>query len=428
MKKKGENIDSESPEKKRGRGVAAADAAATNVRPQTALPHNAKAHLCAQKADSQMPDWDRLDLYDYDLPEELIAKEPLADRDASRLLVLDRSSGSIQHRAFRDLPGLLRPGDCLVLNDSRVLPARLLGRRLATGGAWEGLYLQSTSDGLWKLICQTRGKLQPGEQIGVMPAHSVRPHQDVRERQVSGTRATHEKRDRDAKLILTLLEVNAEGIWLARCEQAGEALDLLQQFGTVPLPPYIRRQRATQTDWERYQTEYARVPGSVAAPTAGLHFTARLRAELAQRGIPQVFVTLHVGIGTFRPVSTNRLSEHRMHEEWCELSEQTARVLRETRARGGRIVAVGTTTVRTLETVARSGPLRAWRGTTDLFIRPPYRFRAVDVLLTNFHLPRSTLLVLVCAFAGLEPIRRAYAEAVARQYRFYSYGDAMLIL
>ncbi|NOX56277.1 MAG: S-adenosylmethionine:tRNA ribosyltransferase-isomerase, partial [Planctomycetes bacterium] len=227
------------------------------MRPQTGLPHDAKAHVCVQKADSQMPDWDRLDLYDYNLPEELIAKEPLADRDASRLLVLDRSSGSIQHRTFRDLPGLLRPGDCLVLNDSRVVPARLLGRRLATGGAWEGLYLESTPDGLWKLICQTRGKLQPGERIAVVPAHSIRPRQDALERQSSEARAIHEEPDRDAQLILTLLEVNADGIWLARCEQPGDALDLLQQFGTVPLPPYIRRKLATATDWDRYQTEFA---------------------------------------------------------------------------------------------------------------------------------------------------------------------------
>ncbi len=417
----------------------------------------ASASAAARPAD----DLDRLDLYDYHLPPELIASEPLPERDASRLLVVDRSSGRVEHRWFRDLPELLRPGDCLVFNDSRVVPARLRGRRAATGGKWEGLYLESAPDGTWRLLCQTRGRLRPGERVvvepfgrparGGAPAEAAGPSGDtpsVDEAGVgsavgptTGLRSVGRSgvaRGRpadaatgqaaDAELVLTLLDVDDEGIWSARPETDADTLQLLERFGTVPLPPYIRRKFPTQLDWERYQTEYARQPGSVAAPTAGLHFTERLRRRLRERGVGEVFVTLHVGIGTFRPVTVDRLSQHRMHSEWCEVSAETVERLAEVRRSGGRIVAVGTTTVRTLETAAQSGQLRPWRGRTDLFIRPPYRFRAVDALITNFHLPRSTLLVLVAAFAGLELTRRAYEEAVSERYRFYSYGDAMLVL
>ena len=360
---------------------------------------------------------ENLALYDYELPEELIAKEPLAQRDRSRLLVVDRATGQIAHHTFRDLPDLLRSGDCLVLNDSRVIPARLIGHRTATGGKWEGLYLGSPEAGTWRLIGQTRGTLKAGEQISICPAHDP---------------------DSKRELRLTLRAREADGIWLADVDAgnvdadtfdaANNVLDLLQQFGTVPLPPYIRRQLATSDDWQRYQTTYARNPGSVAAPTAGLHFTPEVLETCKQAGIPNTSVTLHVGIGTFRPIAVEKLGEHQMHSEWCELSTQTVDQLEQTRAQGGRIVAVGTTSVRTLESAAQAKSLKVWSGETNLFIRPPYNFHAVDVLLTNFHPPRSTLFVLACTFAGTDLLKDAYATAIANNYRFYSYGDAMLIL
>ena len=350
--------------------------------------------------------WDNVELYDYTLPEELIATHPLPDRDASRLLVLDRRSGSIKHRSFRDLPELLRAGDCVVFNDSRVIPARLIGKRVATGGRWEGLYLDTQAPGIWRLIGQTRGKIRPGEKVAVTSPHDETPSDS---------------------LLLTLMEMGQDGVWLARCESEGDPIDLLYRFGTVPLPPYIRRELATSSDWERYQTAYACIPGSVAAPTAGLHFTKGLMKRLAERNVYQAFVTLHVGIGTFRPIATERLGDHRMHSEWCEVCTETADLLNATRDRGGRLIAVGTTSVRTLETVAATGGIRPWRGQTDLFIRPPYDFQSLDGMVTNFHLPRSTLLVLVSAFAGIDRIRIAYAEAIRERYRFFSYGDAMLI-
>jgi S-adenosylmethionine:tRNA ribosyltransferase-isomerase len=346
--------------------------------------------------------------YDYELPAELIADRPTPRRDDSRLLVIDRQSGEIKHRRITDLPELLSPGDTLVLNDTKVIPARLYGRRAATGGRWEGLFLGTTPQGDWRLIGQTRGRLQAGEQIVITPAHDAN----------SGD-----------ELSLTLIEREAEdGIWIARPEQQGDPLPLLARFGTVPLPPYMHRKLATEADWSRYQTVYARQPGAVAAPTAGLHLTPELLAEMQTNDIRQAFVTLHVGIGTFRPIAVEALSEHHMHSEWCELSQPAAQSLVQSRAEGGRIVAVGTTSVRVLESAAKNSDLCAWQGDTNLFIRPPYEFRAIDCLLTNFHLPRSTLLVLVSAFAGADLIRRAYAEAVRERYRFFSYGDAMLIL
>lgn len=348
-----------------------------------------------------------LDLYDYHLPEELIARQPLSERDASKLLVVRRQSREIEHRSIRELPQLLDSGDCLTFNDTRVLPARLLGRREATGGHWEGLYLDSPTPGAWRLIGQTRGKLREGERIEVLPAHAP------------------ESKER---LILTLVEREADGAWLATPKSELSAAELLQRFGTVPLPPYIERTLATPLDWERYQTLYAKRPGAVAAPTAGLHFSDELQHACRQREIERQYVTLHVGVGTFRPITVERLADHRMHSEWCDVSESTVAALRATRARNNRIVAVGTTTARTLETAARDGELRAWSGPTELFIRPPYEFRAVDALLTNFHLPRSSLLVMLSAFAGLELIREAYSIAVEHKYRFYSYGDAMLVL
>lgn len=356
---------------------------------------------------------DELAAYDYVLPNELIARHPPAHREEARLLVVDRQTGSLRHAGIRDLPKLLRAGDCLVLNDTRVLPARLLGSRLATGARWEGLYLSSASGGGWNILGKTRGKLVPGERIRLRPAgahFSSEPHPD------------------DSFLDLILVEKSDDGIWLVQPDSKLQTLAVLHQFGTVPLPPYMERDVAEVEDIERYQTTYAQNPGSVAAPTAGLHFTPELLAACQERGIDQTFVTLHVGIGTFRPVTAERLSDHQMHSEWCEISEETVAKLQRTRERGGRIVAVGTTSARTLESASTNGSLQPYRGETRLFIRPPYRFNAVDVLLTNFHLPKSTLLVLVSALAGRELILRAYETAIREKYRFFSYGDAMLLV
>lgn len=345
--------------------------------------------------------------YDYSLPADLIARHPAERREAARLLVVDRATGAVAHRQVADLPELLRAGDRLVLNDTRVIPARLLGKRTSTGGRWEGLYLESDPAGDWRILCQTRGKLQAGETIALEPAHS---------------------RDSAARLFLQLIARDEEWIWTARPAEQVEPLRALEQFGSVPLPSYMGRRLAEPADFERYQTRFARRPGSVAAPTAGLHFTPELFERCASRSIARSFVTLHVGIGTFRPMAASRLSQHRMHREWCEVSAETAADVRATKQAGGRIVAVGTTTTRTLESAACAEGSSAWQGATDLFIRPPYRFRTVDALLTNFHLPRSTLLVLVAAFAGRELILRTYQAAIRERYRFYSYGDAMLIM
>ena len=353
---------------------------------------------------------DLLSTYDYDLPEDLIAKEPLAIRDAARLMVLDRRSQTITHRQIRDLPELLRAGDCLVLNNSRVLPARLLGVRTATGGKWEGLYLGSAPNGLWRLIGQTRGYLRLNETITVT-------------------------NDATEALQLKLITKESDGVSLFEPSLAESTLDLLHRFGDVPLPPYMDRKQANSLDRERYQTTYARHPGSVAAPTAGLHFTPELLDSCRQRGIQRAEVTLHVGIGTFRPVAVENLSDHRMHSEWCDISQVAAATLNETRIHGGRIVTVGTTSLRTLESACQNndGPgatstFREWQGETNIFIRPPYQFRSTDVLLTNFHLPKSTLLMLVCAFGGLDFMLSAYHSAITERYRFFSYGDAMLIV
>jgi S-adenosylmethionine:tRNA ribosyltransferase-isomerase len=342
----------------------------------------------------------RTDLFDYHLPPELIAQEPCPERDRSRVLVARRSGGTLSHHCFQDLTEILAPGDLLVLNDTRVVPARLLGRREGTGGKWEGLFLRQTGDGCWELLCQTRGRLTPGETVQVEPG----------------------------PLTLILEAKTPGGHWLARPRQPGEAIDLLRRHGHVPLPPYIRKGRAAEADRERYQTVFARRAGAVAAPTAGLHFTPDLLDRLERRGIARTFVTLHVGLGTFQPVQVEDLTQHRMHREWGEMSEAAARAIRDCRARGGRVVAVGTTSVRVLETVAASGEIRPWSGETELFIYPPYTFRAVDALITNFHLPRSSLLLLVSAFAGIDLIKEAYKTAVEERYRFYSYGDAMLIV
>jgi S-adenosylmethionine:tRNA ribosyltransferase-isomerase len=350
---------------------------------------------------------DRLADYDYELPTELIASHPAERRDQARLLVVHRDSGRIEHRSIADLPEYLRPGDALVLNDTRVLPARLFGVRTATGGKWEGLFLRLTDQGDWQLLSQTKGKLQPGETVTISPAYVP---------------------DSPLKLDLVLKEKQDDGIWTATPQSSKSHIELLQQFGALPLPPYIKKTLANETDDERYQTTYGVHPGSVAAPTAGLHFTPELLDRCRAAGAETHTVTLHVGIGTFRPITAEKLDEHIMHAEWCELSDAVATKLRNAKESRGRVVAVGTTSVRTLESAARSGTIQQFCGETNLFIRPPYEFRAVDVLLTNFHLPKSSLLVLVSTFAGRELIRAAYAEAIRENYRFFSYGDAMLLV
>jgi len=345
-----------------------------------------------------------LDRYFYELPPGLIAQTPPVVRSDARLMLVDRAGQTLQHRHIRDLPEILSPGDCLVINDTRVVPARLLGRRKLTGGRWEGLFLSAQPDGEWKLLCKTRGKLAPGEAV-----------------------ALHDAQGEDS-LDLTLRAKLPGGVWLAKPNTTEDPWAALERVGRVPLPHYVERGEPTAADRRRYQTVYARTPGAVAAPTAGLHFTDELLGQLIDRGLFLVRLTLHVGPGTFRPITAETLSEHRMHFEAGALIAPAVERIQQCRAAGGRVVAVGTTSVRVLETAAADGELRPWSGETDLFIRPPYRFSAVDALLTNFHLPRTTLLVLVRTFGGDDLVMRAYAEAIRERYRFYSFGDAMLIL
>lgn len=349
-----------------------------------------------------------LSAFDYHLPDELIARQPLPRRDDSRLLVVNRQLDRVDSRRIQELPGLLDAGDCLVVNDTRVLPARLLGQRVATGGRWEGLYLDNTPSGLWRIIGQTRGQLQPGERIALQSVHGTESEADGQE--------------------LLLIEQGLGGVWLAQPHPPGETLAVLEQFGTVPLPPYIQRQVATEQDRQRYQTVFARNPGAVAAPTAGLHLSTDLLASLRDNGVGLEAITLHVGLGTFRPISAERLDDHVMHAEWCQLTESTSRKLNDVRNSGQRVVAVGTTVVRTLETAFSNDSIEPFDGQTDLFIKPGYTVGGFDAMLTNFHLPRSSLFVLICAVCGIKLTKRAYAEAIAKRYRFYSYGDAMLIL
>ncbi len=344
-----------------------------------------------------------LDDYDYDLPRHLIAQQPLAKRTDARLMLVDRQSGALGHYHVRDLPELLRRNDCLVINETRVVPARLVGFRTLTGGHWEGLFLSADGAGNWRILSKARGKLAPGETVTVIDERS---QEAVR---------------------LRLLVKEPDGVWIVHAETSEETFALLDRAGRVPLPHYIRGGEMLASDRERYQTVFARSPGSVAAPTAGLHFTAELLERIEQLGVAIARVTLHVGLDTFRPITAENLADHAMHTEWGELPAEAAEKIVQARASRGRIVAVGTTSVRVLETAARAG-LAAWHGNTDLFIRPGHEFRAVDALLTNFHLPRTTLLVLVRTFGGDDLIRRAYEEAIWEEYRFYSYGDAMLIV
>ncbi|MCC5872976.1 MAG: tRNA preQ1(34) S-adenosylmethionine ribosyltransferase-isomerase QueA [Gammaproteobacteria bacterium] len=339
--------------------------------------------------------------FHFDLPEALIAQAPLADRSASRLLLLDGASGATSHGEFRNLTAQLRPGDLLVCNDTRVIPARLYGRK-DTGGEVEVLVERVLTGG--EVLAQVRASKRPKSGRTLL-------FDDAAGRTVRAQ-------------VLTEEEGGFLRLAFADDEQVAT---LLEGVGHMPLPPYIRRPDSA-TDRERYQTVYARRPGAVAAPTAGLHFTPELLAQLAAKGVEQTYVTLHVGAGTFQPMRVDRIEEHRMHSERLEVSEEAAAAIAACRQRGGRVVAVGTTVVRTLESAAdAAGCVTPAMMETEIFIRPGYRFRVVDGLVTNFHLPESTLLMLVSAFAGREHVLAAYAEAVAQRYRFFSYGDAMLL-
>jgi S-adenosylmethionine:tRNA ribosyltransferase-isomerase len=343
--------------------------------------------------------------YNFDLPKSQIAQYPMANRCDSRMMVVNRSTEEIEHFHTRDLPDFLTAGDTLVLNDTRVIPAKLVGRRSTTGGKWQGLYLKSDENGIWKLLCKTRTKIKPGDKVRVLDRQGAE------------------------KFELTMLTQLDEGAWAAKPETDGSPLDLLRSVGQVPLPHYIRGGNMVDADVQTYQTIFAKRDGAIAAPTAGLHLTKPLLSKIKEQGVNIASVTLHVGIGTFRPIKSTRLDQHQMHREWGEISADTAELLNQTRASGNRIIAVGTTCVRVLESCANEqGHFSAWDGETDLFIYPPYKFKAIDGLMTNFHLPQSTLLVLVRTFGGDSLIQKAYEEAVKDNYRFFSYGDAMLIL
>lgn len=357
--------------------------------------------------DSTEVDLDLVASYDFHLPRELIAQHPVEHRIDARLMLINRKLGTIAHHHVRDLPDLIEPGDALVLNNSKVIPARLVGSRTATGGRWEGLFLRQGQDGIWEILSKTRGHIQVGETI------------------------TLQDRDgRDFPALTVLSKLEGGHIAVRPLDTSAGLWEVLEKYGRVPLPPYIRDGQMVDRDIENYQTVYAKTPGSVAAPTAGLHFTRDLIRHLQQKGVYTAAVTLHVGLGTFRPMSADRLSEHQMHFEWGELPEGSAEKLNVCRTERGRVISVGTTSTRVLESAAQvSGEkYAAWSGETNIFIRPPYQFRGVDALMTNFHLPKSTLMALVCAFAGRDLMMDAYRTAIQQQYRFYSYGDCMLII
>ena len=333
----------------------------------------------------------------YDLPEELIAQTPLEKRDTSRLMVLDKETGEVTHKHFYDILDYLKPGDCLVMNDSRVLPARLLGHR-PTGGAVEVLLLRDLGNKCWECLCKPGRKMQVGNEV-------IFGHGEL----TAMVKAVQEDGNR-------IVEFHYEGIFL----------EVLERLGKMPLPPYIKAELADQ---ERYQTVYSREVGSAAAPTAGLHWTNELLDKARAKGVKTAFVTLHVGLGTFRPVKAENILEHHMHSELCMMSAETAAILNETKADGGRVICVGTTSCRTLESLAgEDGHFEAGSKWTEIFIYPGYTFKAMDGLITNFHLPESTLVMLVSAFAGRDHVLNAYEQAVAERYRFFSFGDAMCIL
>ena len=333
----------------------------------------------------------------YDLPPELIAQTPLEKRDESRLLCLDKATGEWSHHHFYELPDFLRAGDCLILNNSRVLPARLLGRRLPGGGACEVLLLQDKGDKVWECL--------------------VRPGKHLRE----GARVSFG----DGGLTAEIAEVLPDGNRLVRFDYNGIFLEVLERLGKMPLPPYIKEELQDQ---ERYQTVYSKVNGSAAAPTAGLHFTPELLERIAAKGVGVGYVTLHVGLGTFRPVKEDEIEQHDMHSEYCTIPQETADLINRTKANGGRVICVGTTSCRTIESWAgEDGTMTAAGGWTNIYIYPGYRFKVMDALVTNFHLPESTLIMLVSALAGREHVLAAYEEAVRERYRFFSFGDAMFI-
>ena len=333
----------------------------------------------------------------YDLPPELIAQTPLEKRDESRLLCLDKATGEWSHHHFYELPDFLRAGDCLILNNSRVLPARLLGRRLPGGGACEVLLLQDKGDKVWECL--------------------VRPGKHLRE----GARVSFG----DGELTAEIAEVLPDGNRLVRVDYNGIFLEVLERLGKMPLPPYIKEELQDQ---ERYQTVYSKVNGSAAAPTAGLHFTPELLERIAAKGVGVGYVTLHVGLGTFRPVKEDEIEQHDMHSEYCTIPQETADLINRTKANGGRVICVGTTSCRTIESWAgEDGTMTATGGWTNIYIYPGYRFKVMDALVTNFHLPESTLIMLVSALAGREHVLAAYEEAVRERYRFFSFGDAMFI-
>ena len=335
--------------------------------------------------------------FNYELPKELIAQTPLEKRDTSRLMTLDRKTGAWEHHHFYELPDFLEPGDCLILNDSRVLPARLLGQRLPGGGACEVLLLIDRGEKTWECL--------------------VRPGRHMRE----GTKLSFG----NGELTAEVTEVLPDGNRLVRFDYEGIFLEVLERLGKMPLPPYIKEELQDQ---ERYQTVYSKVPGSAAAPTAGLHFTPELLETIRQKGVNIVYVTLHVGLGTFRPVKEEEITEHEMHSEFCILPPETARLINETKAGGHRCICVGTTSCRTLESwAAEDGRMEPKAGWTSIYIYPGYRFKVMDGLVTNFHLPESTLIMLVSAFAGREHVLAAYEEAVRERYRFFSFGDAMFL-
>ena len=346
--------------------------------------------------DSAIP----LNWFDYKLPPDLIAQQPVEPRDAARLLLVDRSSGALSDRTFRDLPDLLNPGDLIVVNDTRVLPARLFARRLS-GGRVELLLLDRNADGVWRAMGRPARRLRAGERLELLDSQDEVTNDGV---DVVG---------RDAEQVLVRFDDE----------------EAIERHGHVPLPPYIHDRL---DDPERYQTIYARDPGSAAAPTAGMHFTVDVLGRCRSRGVQVAPITLHVGLGTFQPIKTVDARDHEMHAEIFSMSAATVEMIRETRVSGGRVLAVGTTSVRTLETIASSvlagGPARSLAGETRLFITPGTPFQLVDLMLTNFHLPRTTLLLLVASFAGEALMRQAYQHAIAEQYRFYSFGDAMLIV
>lgn len=335
--------------------------------------------------------------FDYDLPQELIAQTPLANREGSRLLVLDRETGEMEHRHFSEIRELLRPGDLLVLNDSRVIPARIFGIREGTGAKVEFLLLKRTEGNRFECLVKPGRKARPGERF-----------------QFGEGRMTAE-----------ILGVIEDGVRIVEFACEGELLEVLDEIGLMPLPPYITEKLEQK---ERYQTVYAHAPGSAAAPTAGLHFTKELLSDLEKEGVELAYVTLHVGLGTFRPVKVERIEEHQMHTEWYTVSEKAAEQINCAKREGRRVICVGTTSCRTVESAAdENGIVRAGSADTGIFIYPGYRFKVLDALITNFHLPESTLLMLVSALAGRENVLRAYREAIEKRYRFFSFGDAMFV-